>query len=60
MSKINLNENKNQLEIPKKKMEELGILKVISVVISDDGETLYRVVMDNGENKFIPASELLK
>jgi len=60
MSKINLNENKNQLEIPKKKLEELGILKVISVVISDDGETLYRVVMDNGENKFIPASELLK
>jgi len=58
MSKINLNENKNQLEIPKKKLEELGILKVISVVISDDGETLYRVVMDNGENKFIPASEL--
>ena len=60
MSKINLNENKNQLEIPKKKLEELGILKVISVVISDDGETLYRVVMDNGENKFILASELLK
>ena len=60
MSKINLNENKNQLDIPKKKLEELGILKVISVVISDDGETLYRVVMDNGENKFIPASELLK
>ena len=60
MSKINLNENKNQLEIPKKKLEELGILKVISVVISDNGETLYRVVMDNGENKFIPASELLK
>ena len=58
MSKINLNENKNQLDIPKKKLEELGILKVISVVISDDGETLYRVVMDNGENKFIPASEL--
>ena len=48
MSKINLNENKNQLEIPKKKLEELGILKVISVVISDDGETLYRVVMDLG------------
>lgn len=58
--KINLNENKNQPEIPKKKLEELGILKVISVVISEDGETQYRVVLDNGENKFIPASELFK
>lgn len=60
MTKINLNENKNQPEISKKNLEELGILKVISVVISEDGETQYRVVMDNGENKFILASELLK
>jgi hypothetical protein len=60
MVKINLNENKNQPEIPKKKLEELGILKVISVVISEDKETQYRVVMDNGETKFIPASELFK
>jgi len=60
VSKINLNENKNQPEISKKKLEELGILKVISVVISEDGETKYRVVMDNGETKFILASELLK
>lgn len=60
MVKINLNENKNQPEIPKKKLEELGILKVISVVISEDGETQYRVVMNNGETKFISASELLK
>jgi len=59
MSTINLNENKNQLEVSEERMKELKILKIISVVISDDGETLYRVVTEDGETKFIPASEIL-
>lgn len=57
--KTNLNENKNELEISKEKMKELGILKVLSVVISEDEETRYRVITEEGETKFIPASELL-
>jgi len=59
MKKINLNENKNQPEIPKAKLEELGILKVLSVVIGEDKETQYRVITNEGETKFVPASELL-
>ena len=57
--KINLNENKNQPEVSKSKLEELGILKVISVVIGEDKETQYRVITNEGETKFVPASELL-
>ena len=56
---MNLNENKNQPEIPKAKLEELGILKVISVVIGEDEETKYRVITNEGETKFVLASELL-
>lgn len=56
--KINLNENKNQPKISKKKLEDLGILKVLSVVISEDEETKYRCVANEGETKFISASEL--
>lgn len=53
------NENKNQPEIPKSKLEELGILKVLNVVIGEDEETKYRVITNEGETKFVPASELL-
>ena len=56
---MNLNENTNQPEISKAKLEELGILKVISVVIGEDEETKYRVITNEGETKFVPASELL-
>ena len=59
VNKMNLNENKNQLEIPKEKLEKLGILKVIGVVISEDEETKYRVITNEGETMFVPASELL-
>ena len=57
--KIFSNENKNQPEIPKSKLEELGILKVLGVVISEDEETKYRCITNEGETKFVPASELL-
>lgn len=53
------NENKNQPEIPKSKLEELGILKVLNVVIGEDEETKYRVITNEGETRFVPASELL-
>jgi type II secretory pathway component PulC len=56
---MNLNENKNQPEIPKEKLEELGILKVLGVAISEDEETKYRVITNEGETKFVLASELL-
>ena len=55
----NFNENKNSPEIPKEKLEELGILKVLSVIISDDAEPQYRVVTTEGETKIVPASTLL-
>ena len=58
MKKINLNENKNQPEIPKAKLEELGILKVLSVVIGED-ETKYNCVMEDGTIKTVPASLLI-
>jgi len=57
--KINLNENKNQPNLPKEKLEKLGILKVLGVVISEDEETKYRVITNEGETKFVPVSELL-
>lgn len=59
MKKLNLNENRNQLDIPKEKLEKMGILKVLSVSITEDEETKYRVITEDGETKFIPASELL-
>lgn len=59
MAKINLNENKNQIKVSKEKMEKLGILKVLGVVIGEDEETKYRIINEEGEIKFIPASKLL-
>ena len=59
MKKETGNENKNQPEVSKAKLEELGILKVISVVIGEDEETKYRVITNEGETKFVLASELL-
>ena len=53
------NENKNHPEISKSNLEKLGILKVLGVVISEDEETKYRVITNEGETKFVPASELL-
>ncbi len=59
MKIINLNENRNKVNVSEKKLKELGILKVISAVISEDEETKYRVIMESGESEFIPASKLL-
>jgi len=59
VKEISLNENKNQLDLPKEQLEKLGILKVLSVVISEDEETKYRVITTEGETRFISASELL-
>ena len=56
---MNLNENKNQLEIPKEKLKKLGILKVLSVVIGED-ETQYNCVMEDGTIKTVPASSLIE
>ncbi len=59
MKVINLNENRNEVNVPEKKLKELGILKVISAVISEDEETKYRVIMESGETEFVSASKLL-
>ena len=56
---MNLNENKNQPEIPKEKLKKLGILKVLSVVIGED-ETQYNCVMEDGTIKTVSASSLIK
>lgn len=56
---MNLNQNKNQPEIPKKKLEKLGILKVLNVVIGEK-ETLYNCVMEDGKIQTIPALSLIE
>jgi hypothetical protein len=57
---MNLNENKNQPKIPEEKLKELGILKVLNVVIGEDEETKYNCVMEDGTIKTIPASSLIE
>ena len=59
MKKINLNEDRNKVDVSEKRLKELGILKVLSVIIDEDKETKYRVVTEDGEKELIPASELL-
>ena len=53
-----LNENKNNLELSEDKKKELGILKVLNVLISNDEEVRYNCIMDNGTIKVFPASKL--
>ena len=53
------NGNKNQVDVPKEKLEKLGILKVLSIIISDEGEDKYNCIMEDGNKKVFPASELL-
>lgn len=59
MKKLNLNENRNEVNVSEKRLKELGILKVLSVAISEDEETKYCVITEDGDKKLIPASELL-
>jgi hypothetical protein len=60
MAKINSNENKNIVEVPEEKLKELGILKVLNIIISEEGEDNYNCVMETGEIKTVPASSLIK
>jgi len=53
------NENKNQLEVSEEKLKELGILRVLNVVISEDEETKYNCVCEDGTIKTVSASELI-
>lgn len=55
MTKVNLNENKNQTEISDEKKKELKILKVLNVIIGEK-ETLYNCIMDDGKIEAISAS----
>jgi len=55
---IKSNGNKNQPDVPKKKLEKLGILKVLSIIISEIGEDKYNCIMEDGSKKVFPASKL--
>jgi len=57
--KVNLNEDKNKIEVSPEKLKKLGLLKVLGVVISEDEETKYRCITEDGEVVFISSSELL-
>jgi len=56
----NSNQNKKMVEIPPKVLKEKGILKILNVIIPEDGEDLYNCVMETGEVKLWQASELLE
>ncbi len=53
-----MNTNKNKPEVSEAKLKELGLLKVISVSIPEDGEEMYRCISEEGETVFVPASKL--
>ena len=59
VKKINLNEDKNQSEVEPKKLKELGILKVLKVLISEDEETKYRCIKEDGTIEIVSTSKLL-
>jgi hypothetical protein len=52
------NQNRNKPAVSKEKLAELGLIKVLGVVIPEAGEDLYRCVNDDGEIVVIPASQL--
>ena len=54
-----LNQNKNEIKISDAKKKELGILKVLSIVIPEKGKPLYKAITETGEIKTFKASELL-
>jgi hypothetical protein len=55
----NSNQNKNILKVSEKKKKELGILKVLNIIIPEDGEDEYNCVMEDGTIKTVPASSLI-
>ena len=57
--KIDFNENKNKPDISKEKLEKLGILKVLNVVIGEKEEAKYNCIMEDGTIKSFPVSKLL-
>jgi len=54
----NSNQNKNIIEVSEEKKKELGILKILNIIIPEEGEDEYNCVMESGEIKVISASEL--
>jgi len=54
----NSNQNKNIIDISEEKKKELGILKILNIIISEDGEDKYNCIMEDGNIKAIPTSEL--
>jgi len=54
----NSNQNKNIIEVSEEKKKELGILKILNIIIPEEGEDEYNCVMEDGKIKAIPASEL--
>ena len=54
----NSNKNKNIVDIPEEVLKEKKILKVLNIIISEEGDDLYNCVMEDGSTKAIPASEL--
>lgn len=53
------NEDKNSLDLTEEKKKELGILKVLKVVISEDQPVQYKVITEQGQIKTMSAEELL-
>ena len=53
------NGNKNELDISDAKKKELGILKVLSVVISEGEKDKYVCIMEDGNKKIFPVSKLV-
>lgn len=54
----NSNQNKNIIKVSKEKKKKLGILKILNIIISEDEEDKYNCVMEDGNIKAIPASDL--
>ena len=58
MKKVNKG-NKNELDISDTKKKELGILKVLSVIIAEGEDDKYMCIMEDGSKKVFSASKLV-
>ena len=54
------NQNKNKPNIPEEKLKEKGILKILNVIIPEEGEDLYNCIMEDGTIKIISASDIIE
>ena len=54
-----INGNKNALDLSSDKKKELGILKVLSVIIAEGEDDKYMCIMEDGSKKVFPASKLV-